>query len=121
VLKKLFQHVFINPKMNKKFIYMSVFCTLATTFAYAQEQDTLKVKSLKEVVVSDTKFAQSKEKSGKIIEVITTEDLAKKQGQTVTNVLSQVKGVEIKGTQSINGKNLDYYIHGSNHRKKKLY
>ncbi|EAZ95961.1 TonB-dependent receptor, putative [Flavobacteria bacterium BAL38] len=107
--------------MNKKFIYMSVFCTLATTFAYAQEQDTLKVKSLKEVVVSDTKFAQSKEKSGKIIEVITTEDLAKKQGQTVTNVLSQVAGVEINGNQSFNGKNLGYYIRGGRNRQVAIY
>lgn len=100
---------------------MSVFCTLATTFAYAQEQDTLKVKSLKEVVVSDTKFAQSKEKSGKIIEVITTEDLAKKQGQTVTNVLSQVAGVEINGNQSFNGKNLGYYIRGGRNRQVAIY
>ena len=50
--------------MNKKFIGLSVF-TLATAFAYAQESDTLKVNNLKEVVVSDTKFAQNKEKSGK--------------------------------------------------------
>jgi outer membrane receptor for ferrienterochelin and colicin len=85
-------------KMNKKFIGLSVF-TLATTFAYAQEFDTLKVNNLKEVVVSDTKFAQSKEKSGKIIEVITAEDLANKQGQSLLNVLSQVAGVEVNGNQ----------------------
>jgi vitamin B12 transporter len=53
--------------MNKKFIGISV-CALATAFAYAQESDTLKVNNLKEMVVSDTKFAQSREKSGKIIE-----------------------------------------------------
>ena len=53
---------FINLKMNKKFIGLSVF-TLATAFAYAQESDTLKVNNLKEVVISDTKFAQSKEKA----------------------------------------------------------
>jgi len=64
--------------MNKKFIGLSVF-TLATVFAYAQESDTLKVTNLKEVVVSDTKFAQSKEKSGKIIEVITAQDLEAKK------------------------------------------
>ena len=52
---------FIKLKMNKKFIGLSVF-TLATAFAYAQETDTLKVTNLKEVVVSDNKFAQSKEK-----------------------------------------------------------
>ena len=85
--------------MNKKFIGLSVF-TLATAFAYAQDSDTLKVNNLKEVVVSDTKFAQSKEKSGKIIEVITAQDLEAKKGQNLANVLSQVAGVEINGNQS---------------------
>ena len=100
---------------------LSVFCMLVITLSFAQQQDTLKIKSLKEVVVSDTKFAQSKEKSGKIIEVITAEDLVKKQGQTVANVLSQVAGVEINGNQSFNGKNLGYYIRGGRNRQVAIY
>ncbi len=111
---------FINLKMNKKFIGLSVF-TLATAFAYAQESDTLKVTNLKEVVVSDTKFAQSKEKSGKIIEVITAQDLEAKKGQNLANVLSQVAGVEINGNQSFNGKNLGYYIRGGRNRQVAIY
>lgn len=106
--------------MNKKFIGLSVF-TLATVFAYAQESDTLKVTNLKEVVVSDTKFAQSKEKSGKIIEVITAQDLEAKKGQNLANVLSQVAGVEINGNQSFNGKNLGYYIRGGRNRQVAIY
>jgi vitamin B12 transporter len=107
--------------MNKKCIGLSVFCMLVITLSFAQQQDTLKIKSLKEVVVSDTKFAQSKEKSGKIIEVITAEDLVKKQGQTVANVLNQVAGVEINGNQSFNGKNLGYYIRGGRNRQVAIY
>ena len=106
--------------MNKKFIGLSVF-TLATAFAYAQESDTLKVTNLKEVVVSDTKFAQSKEKSGKIIEVITAQDLEAKKGQNLANVLSQIAGVEINGNQSFNGKNLGYYIRGGRNRQVAIY
>lgn len=106
--------------MNKKFIGLSVF-TLATAFAYAQESDTLKVTKLKEVVVSDTKFAQSREKSGKIIEVISSEDLEAKRGQNLANVLSQVAGVEINGNQSFSGKNLGYYIRGGRNRQVAIY
>ena len=106
--------------MNKKFIGLSVF-TLATAFAYAQDSDTLKVNNLKEVVVSDTKFAQSKEKSGKIIEVITAQDLEATKGQNLANVLSQVAGVEINGNQSFNGKNLGYYIRGGRNRQVAIY
>lgn len=106
--------------MNKKLFGLSVF-TLATAFAYAQESDTLKVTNLKEVVVSDTKFAQIKEKSGKIIEVITAQDLEAKKGQNLANVLSQVAGVEINGNQSFGGKNLGYYIRGGRNRQTAIY
>nr|MBP6558002.1 TonB-dependent receptor plug domain-containing protein [Flavobacterium sp.] len=96
----------------KKNIRISALIALATACTYAQEQDSTKVNSLKEVVISDTKFAQSKEKSGKVIEVISSKDLEKKSGQSLATVLSQVTGVEINGNQSANGKNLGYYIRG---------
>ena len=106
--------------MNKKFIGLSVF-TLATAFSYAQKSDTLQVKTLQEVVVSDTKFAQSREKSGKIIEVITAQELAQKKGQSLANVLNQVTGVEINGNQSFSGKNLGYYVRGGRNSQTAIY
>ena len=101
----------------KKLIRISAFFALISSCAVAQETDSVKVNSLKEVFVTDTKFAQSKEKSGKVIEVITAEDLAKKSGQSLATVLSQVAGVEINGNQSANGKNLGYYIRGGKNRQ----
>lgn len=103
--------------MNKKIIPISAFLALVTTCGYAQEKDSTKVNLLQEVVISDTKFAQSKEKSGKIIEVISAKDLEKKTGQSLATVLSQVTGVEINGNQSANGKNLGYYIRGGKNRQ----
>ena len=81
---------------------------------YAQEQEP---KQLDEVVISDSKFALPKEKSGKVIVKITAEDLKKKSGQSVAAVLSTVAGVEINGNQSRNGKDLGLYIRGGrNHQ-----
>ena len=101
----------------KKNSTISALFALLTTCAWAQEQDSVKVNPLKEVVISDTKFAQRKEKSGKIIEVISAKDLAQKNGQSLATVLSQVTGVEINGNQSANGKNLGYYIRGGKNRQ----
>lgn len=101
----------------KKTVKFSAFFALMTTCVLAQEQDSLSIKPLKEVVISDTKFALKKEKSGKVIEVITAEDLEKKSGQSLATVLSQVAGVEINGNQSANGKNLGYYIRGGKNRQ----
>ena len=101
----------------KKTVKVVAILAMLTTCAYAQEADSTKVNPLKEVVVSDTKFAQSKENSGKVIEVITAVDLAKKSGQSFATVLSQVAGVEINGNQSASGKNLGYYIRGGRNRQ----
>ncbi len=95
---------------------MAVFALL-NTCAFAQEKDSTKVNSLDEVVISDTKFAQNKEKSGKVIEVISAKELEKKSGQSLATVLSQIAGVEINGNQSANGKNLGYYIRGGKNRQ----
>lgn len=107
--------------MNTKFIKWSMCVLLLTSISYAQEQDSLKINQLNEVVVSDTKFAQSKEKSGKIIEKITAEDLAKKPGQSVATVLSSVAGVEINGNHSANSKNQGIYIRGGRNRQVAIY
>jgi vitamin B12 transporter len=101
----------------KKLIRISAVFALMSSCALAQEQDSTQVNSLKEVVLSDTKFAQSREKSGKVIELITNQDLVKKSGQSLATVLSQVCGVEINGNQSANGKNLGYYIRGGKNRQ----
>lgn len=103
--------------MNKNFIRFSAFMALVTTCGYAQEQDSTKVNQLQEVVISDTKFAQSKEKSGKVITKISAAELQKKSGQSLATILSSVAGVEINGNQSANGKNLGYYIRGGKNQQ----
>jgi len=101
--------------MKLNFIKLSAYFTLVTSFAMAQDQNQLK--TIEEIVISDTKFAQSKEKSGKIIEKITAKDLENKKGQSLAAVLSQVAGVEVAGSQSGTGKNLEYYIRGGRSRQ----
>jgi len=84
-----------------------------TNCVFAQQKDSIASKTeLDEVVISDSKFALPKEKSGKVITKITSEDLKMKQGQSVATILNTVAGVEINGGQSAAGKNLGYYIRG---------
>lgn len=100
--------------MNKKNVLAGI-CMLAGMTVFAQENDS--IKKIEDVVVSDSKFALPKEKSGKVIVKISAEDLKKKQGQTVAAVLSTVAGLEINGNQSRNGKDLGVFIRGGrNHQ-----
>jgi vitamin B12 transporter len=101
----------------KKTVKISALLALTSAFAFSQETEKLESNLLDEVIISDTKFAQSKEKSGKVVEVISAEDLAKKTGQNLATILTQVAGVEINSNQSANGKNLGYYIRGGKNRQ----
>jgi vitamin B12 transporter len=101
----------------KKTVRISALLALTSAFAFSQETEKLESNLLDEVIISDTKFAQSKEKSGKVVEVISAEDLAKKSGQNLATILTQVAGVEINSNQSANGKNLGYYIRGGKNRQ----
>ena len=100
--------------MNKKIVRISALCLLVSACTFAQKKGVVLPVSteLDEVVISDSKFALSKEKSGKVIVKITAEDLKKRPGQSVASVLSTVAGVEINGNQSRNGKDLGIYIRG---------
>ena len=99
--------------MNKKIVRASALFVLIASCAFAQEKDTISSRNeLKEVVITDSKFALPKEKSGKVITKITAEDLKNKEGQSVAFILNSVAGVEINGSQSVAGKNLGYYIRG---------
>ena len=99
--------------MKKKVIHFGVFALLFCMTTYAQELEN----QLKEVVISDSKFALAKEKSGKVIVKITANELEKKPGQSIASILSTVVGVEINGNQSSAGKNLGTYIRGGrNHQ-----
>jgi vitamin B12 transporter len=84
-----------------------------TNCVFAQQKDSIASPTpLDEVVISDSKFALAKEKSGKVITKITSDDLKRREGQSIAAVLNSVVGVEINGSQSVAGKNLGYYIRG---------
>jgi len=99
--------------MNNKIVRISALFVLMTNCVFAQQKDSITSPTpLDEVVISDSKFALPKEKSGKVITKISSEDLEKREGQSIAAVLNSVVGVEINGSQSVAGKNLGYYIRG---------
>lgn len=98
--------------MKKNFICSSVLCALLSTFAVAQDQPVTATEQLQELVISDSKFALKKEKSGKVISKITAADIKNNPGQNLPALLNTIAGVEINGNQNGAGKNLGYFIRG---------
>ncbi len=103
--------------MINKFFTAFAFFALASVTMIAQQRDSTATQQLDEVVISDTKMGQNKEKSGKIIIKISQSELKQKEGQSLATILSAVAGLEINGNQSAAGKNLGNYIRGGRNRQ----
>ncbi|WP_431161588.1 TonB-dependent receptor plug domain-containing protein [Flagellimonas beolgyonensis] len=86
-------------------------------FAQNQQQDTLKVHQLHEVVVSDSKFELKRENSGKTVIKITSEELERNQGRTVAEVINAKSGIEITGSRGRDGDVLGVYARGGRGRQ----
>ena len=85
---------------------------------YAQKiADSTKVQQLDEIVVTDSKFDLKRENSGKVITKITQQELQHLQGKSIAEIINTTAGIEINGTKSNAGQNLNYYIRGGRNRQ----
>ncbi len=101
----------------KKSFYLGWLCLfMVYTNLFAQEK-TAHVEQLEEVVVTATKFAIKKELVGKIIYQIKAEEIANLKGKSVVDVLDNIAGIQINGTNSSAGKNKSTYIRGGRDRQ----
>ncbi|WP_461597974.1 TonB-dependent receptor plug domain-containing protein [Winogradskyella sp.] len=104
--------------MNKTKLFCSMLCMGMLSIGFAQtKQDSVNVEQLDEVVLSDSRFPLKRENSGKIITKITSKELEKLQGQSVSEIIGRTVGVEINGVRSNAGQNLSYFIRGGRNRQ----
>ena len=86
--------------MKKQLLIVSVLaCSFVSTNLFAQKQKE-NVETLKEVVVTATKFNLKKENTGKVIHKITQEMLLQNSGKTVVEILNNLAGIDVKGVNT---------------------
>ncbi|RZS93498.1 TonB-dependent receptor plug domain-containing protein [Aquimarina brevivitae] len=104
--------------MNKSKVLAALCIAVNGAFLFAQQKETEQdVEALETVVISDSKFALEREKSGKVITTISQQELERSQGQSVATVLNRVAGIEINGSSSAPGQSLSYFIRGGRNRQ----
>jgi len=104
--------------MNRKLgCCVLLFLSMITTGVSQNSKDSVKVQTLDEVVLSDSRFELTREKSGKVITKITSEELDQLQGQSIAQIINRTAGVEITGVRSNAGQNLDYLVRGGRNRQ----
>ena len=100
--------------MKKQLLIVSAIAmSLASTKTVAQE----KTVELDEVVVTATKFQLKKEQTGKVIYKITQKDIENNAGKSVVELLNNLPGIEIKGTNSNANEIKGIYVRGGRSRQ----
>lgn len=100
--------------MKKKILFVAACITGSATFAQSVPQvqeDT--TKTLDPVVVTANKISQKQSTTGKVITVITKEQIEKSAGKTLSEVLNQQVGITISGANNNFGTNQSLYIRGA--------
>ncbi|WP_419803057.1 TonB-dependent receptor plug domain-containing protein [Mucilaginibacter sp.] len=85
------------------------FSVLGSTSTFAQDSSRV----LKDVVVSATKTDQKQLQTGKVITVITADQIARSEGKSLAQVLNEQAGVTVAGANSNPGLNKSIFIRGA--------
>ncbi|UNY97680.1 TonB-dependent receptor [Zhouia spongiae] len=101
--------------MNKRIVSVCAL-GLLSVYGIAQQKDK-KVEQLDEVVVSDSRFELKRENSGKTVIKIDREEIEKNQGKTVSELINVKAGIEVNGSRSNAGQDLNTYVRGGSNRQ----
>ena len=96
--------------MSKKLTLLTSLLLLGS-MAFAQ-QDTLKVKTLDEVIVTANKFEQKQSTTGKVVTVITKEQIEKSAGKDLAQLLNEQTGIVVIGANSNPSSIKSLYLRG---------
>lgn len=94
---------------------MKGYLTLAACvlYVFANAQDSLK--TLNDVVITATKFPLKQSATGKVITVITKQDLQESSGKSLPEILNTQAGLVINGANNTLGTNQSVYLRGSSY------
>ncbi len=96
--------------MSKKFLsIILLMCAIKTN----AQTDTLKGKPTDPVIVTANKFPQKQSTTGKVISVITSEQLEKSSGKTISQILNEQAGITINGALNNLGSVQTLYMRGA--------
>ncbi|QBA64433.1 TonB-dependent receptor plug domain-containing protein [Muriicola soli] len=104
--------------MVKNFWSAGVLLIIGTvSWAQQTESDSVKVRLLDEVVVSDTRFPIRRENSGKTVIRIGAEELRRNQGRSLPELINNKSGIEISGSRGRAGEVLGVFVRGGRGRQ----
>lgn len=80
---------------------------------YAGAQDSTNRKALNEVVVTATKYPVKLSETGKVVTVVTREQMERSSGKSLAQVLTEQTGIIVNGANSNPGKDKSIFLRGA--------
>jgi vitamin B12 transporter len=96
--------------MNRKIFSIAL---MAVSVTASSQQDSTKTKELDAVTVTANKIEQKQSTTGKVVSVITKEQLEKSSGKTVSQILNEQAGIVINGAYNAAGSVQTVYMRGA--------
>lgn len=107
--------------MKKNFIVVAaglglVQLVLPGNKAMAQTQRQDSVRALKDVVISTSKVNQKQSQTGKVVTVISRQEIERSSGKSVSQLLSEQAGIIVNGANANPGLNKSIYLRGADNK-----
>ncbi len=100
--------------MSQKIIKLLVVFITTTTIAFAQNADSVQQNNtLNEVIVTANKIEQKQNTTGKVLTIISAQQLAGQAGRTIAQVLNEQAGLQLPGSLSNLGTVPSIYMRGA--------
>lgn len=99
--------------MNKKTTWIAAGLGLVQLTLFGMKSMAQEVKTLNEVVISTTKNEQKQSQTGKVVTVITSEELSRSSGRNLSELLNQQAGINVVGAGSNFGKDKSLFFRGA--------
>jgi vitamin B12 transporter len=102
--------------MKKNYVFVAAglgLVQLALLSTAVQAQDTTRAKPLNEVVVTATRSPKKLSDIGRVVTVITAEQIGRAQGMTLPELLNTVPGITFSGAENAPGLSSDVYVRGA--------
>ncbi|HEX5026048.1 MAG TPA: TonB-dependent receptor [Agriterribacter sp.] len=96
---------------SKILILAAVF--LMSSISLRAQKDSVKSTSLNEIVITATRFPKKVSETGKVVNVISKQDLEKSNGKDLAQVLNDQAGLIVNGAYSNPGKDKSIYLRGA--------
>ncbi len=90
-----------------------VMLLLTAGYTSLGQEDSVRATSLQEVVVTATRFPKKVSETGKVVTVISNQDIERSNGKDLAQVLSEQAGILVNGAYSNPGKDKSIYLRGA--------